>query len=147
MAGVKLWSPKGNLENGDTHIGLASGHTMVIPHAKTGVEVPSRFRKEAIARGCIPVGMADEEEEGEGFDRNKVIKTAIKKMLESDEPSMFTRDGKPNLGKLVELCGFSIDRNEANRVFDELNREADPEGADDDDKPTLTQVSSPAGTK
>ena len=48
---VNLWSP-----SGDCHIGLTSGHTFIVPSDSAGAEVPPRFRRAAIALGCIPVG-------------------------------------------------------------------------------------------
>jgi hypothetical protein len=116
---VKLWSP-----DGDCHIGLTSGHTMIVPADKAGIDVPARFRKEAIARGCIPVGMApDEPEETSGFDRRRTIKEAIKKMLDSDEDGLFTGDGKPVISKLSARTGFTVDRSEANAAWDEMQKE------------------------
>ena len=55
---ARLWSPRG-----DCHIGLRSGHTFVVPGDEQGIEVPQRFRREALARGCITVGSGAEESE------------------------------------------------------------------------------------
>jgi hypothetical protein len=121
--GVMMWHPEA-----DCHIGLTSGHTMVVPHDKKGTEVIARFRAAAIAAGCLPVGMEpDEETEPTGFDRKRVIKQAIEKMLASDEDGLFTGDGKPNVLKLSARVGFTVDRSEANRVWDEMQK-----GEDDD---------------
>jgi hypothetical protein len=122
---VKMWSP-----GGDCHIGLTSGHTMLVPANQAGIEVPQRFRREAISRGCLPVGMEpDEPEAGSGFDRRATIKAAINRMLNSDEDGMFTGDGKPVLSKLNALVGFTVDRSEVNSVWDEMQKE-DPENDD-----------------
>lgn len=138
---VKMWSPKGNMPNGDTHIALTSGHTFIIPRDKEGIEIPTRFRKEAIARGCLPVGMEEETDESNSFDRDKVIRESIQKMLESEDPTMFSTDGKPALDKLSALCGFGLSRGEANQVWDKMCR-------DDDDTTTTSNITSePIGKK
>lgn len=129
---VKLWSPAG-----DCHIGLTSGHTFLIPADKAGIEVPQKFRREAIARGCLPVGMEpDEIEAGQGFDRQAVIKSAMNKMMDSSEDGMFTSDGRPVLAKLAALCGFAVDRSEANRVWDQMQKD-DP---DSDAAPDVVSI-------
>jgi hypothetical protein len=132
---VKLWHPKK-----DCHIGLTSGYTMTIPNHQDGVEVHARFRREAIARGCLPVGMNEDVEEPTGFDRAKVIRKNIQDMLEAEDPDLFTKDGKPVLKLLADRCGFTIDRNEVNRVWDGMNKEA----GEDDDAPTVIKVSAGA---
>ena len=55
---TRLWSP-----TGDCHIGLTTGHTFIVPGDERGIEVPQRFRRAAIARGCILVGSVAEEGE------------------------------------------------------------------------------------
>lgn len=130
---VNLWSPRGNMEDGSTHIALPSGHTLIIAHDKAGTAVPPRFRREAIARGCIPVGMEEEADDSQGFDREAVIREKIKIMLESDDTSMFTTDGKPVLDKLSGLCGFTLARSEVNRVWNDMMK-------DEDDVPETVSV-------
>jgi len=129
--GVWLWSPKGNQENGDTQIALTNGHTLVISGDRAGTKVPLMFRKEAISRGCIPVGMEEEEDQTGGFDRIAAIRGKIQEMLVAEDRNMFTTDGKPSLTVLARLCGFQLDRNEVNRVWDEMMKES----AKDDDGP------------
>ena len=118
---VKMWSP-----TGDQHIALTSGHTFVVPGDKAGIEVPQKFHREAIARGCIPVGMEPEApEEAGGFDRVAVIKERIRGMLNSDDPTYFTADGKPSQTALSKLCGFNVDRHERDAIWKAI--ENDPE--------------------
>lgn len=127
---IKMWSPKGNLDSGDTVITLLSGHSFIIPHNPTGVEVPTRFQKEAIAKGCIPVGMAPEQdEEVNTFDRHGHIRTQMRKMMQGDDPAYFTTDGKPNLGVLTKLCGFQVNWLERDKLWNEVAE--DPDGAKD----------------
>lgn len=130
---VRLWSPNGNMDDKSTHLSLSSGHTLVVSHDKAGTAVPLRFRKEAIARGCIPVGMEEESDENPTFDRETVIREKIKIMLESDDAAMFTTDGKPVLDKLSGLCGFALARSEVNRVWEAMMK-------DEDDAPEVVSV-------
>lgn len=57
------------MADGSTHIGLTNGHTFVVPHDHAGIEVPAKFRREALARGCIPVGAEPEKTQPDTFDR------------------------------------------------------------------------------
>ena len=127
IAGVAMWSPKGNQPDGSTHIGLTTGHTFIIPHDKAGIVVPSKFRKDAIARGCLPVGMEPEEEEAAGFDRKALIRAKIEEMKDSDEANAFTVDGKPNLTMLAKLCGFQLERSEVSQVWNSMTSDDDGE--------------------
>ena len=85
---VRMWSPKG-----DCHIALTSGHTIIIPGDESGTDmakVPAglrpKFRKEALARGCLPVGMQPEpEEEGNTFDRDGTIKAKMSDGLKENK--------------------------------------------------------------
>jgi hypothetical protein len=121
--GVSLWSPKGNLPDGSMQISLTSGHSIIIPHDRKGVPVPKRFRSEAIARGCLPVGMEeDAPDAGQGPDRTMIIRRCIQEMMDSSEPGLFTTSGQPALPPLSARCGFTLSRNEVNRVFDEMNK-------------------------
>jgi hypothetical protein len=72
----KLWSP-----SGDCHIGLTSGHTFIVPGHKAGVEVPQMFRRLAIARGCIAVGMEHAATEADPFDKAAAIRKAEKRRM------------------------------------------------------------------
>jgi hypothetical protein len=131
---VKMWS--GNRAD-DVQIGLTSGHTFIVPRNKEGVEVPQRFRREALSRGCLPVGMEPEEEEAQGFDRQAVIKSAINAMLESEEEGLFTGDGKPNLTKLSAKVGFTVERAERDRIW---STEFEKSEDDNDSKPSMLDV-------
>jgi hypothetical protein len=121
---VKMWHPEG-----DCQIGLTSGHTIVVSGLPTGTEIPRMFRREAIARGCIPVGMSPEDlddEKSKGFDRNAHIKGVMRKMLEStDDADAFDPDGKPNLVKVSALAGFTVERHERDSLWEELENDLD----------------------
>jgi len=133
-AGVAMWSPTGNQPDGSTHIGLTSGHTFIVPHDRAGIVVPAKFRREAIAHGCLPVGMEPEPEEAStAFDRKAVIRQKIEQMKDSDDPEAFTKDGRPNLIVLAKLCGFQLDRSEVTQVWNAMT-------VDDDEAEVVSTV-------
>lgn len=101
------------------HIALTSGHSIVIE--PEGTEVPALFQKEAVARGAFPVGIEEAAPlEGQTFDRAQTIKDAINQMLDGDEEENFTNDGKPDLRKLRAIVGFTVARDEADKLFAEV---------------------------
>ena len=105
-------------------IGLTSGHTIVI--TPDGDDVPPIFRREAIARGAIPVGIPGAEETraalngtaGEpAADRPQAIQAALQAMLDGGEEGDFTAEGKPNLTKLKGRLGFAVSREEVDAAW------------------------------
>ena len=113
-----------NFDGPAIHIALTSGHTAIVPATRDvpeGVELEVIFRKEAIARGAVPVGISVEEKPQEpAFDRVKVIRDAIHQMLNGNEENAFTNDGKPDLRKLNAVVGFSVDRSERDAIWAEF---------------------------
>lgn len=101
--------------NEDVMVALTSGHTCVV--TPKGSTVEPRFRKEAIARGCVPVGLGTEEaSEAKEKTKSELIQDGINKMLEGDDEGAFTNDGKPDAKKLSQVVGFTVtasDRDEA----------------------------------
>lgn len=84
-------------------LGLTSGHTVVVP--REGVELDAKWNKTAIAAGCIPGTLTDEEAAmlaaGDaaaasvpGFDRHGEITKVLTKMLDSTEEGLFRQDGR-----------------------------------------------------
>lgn len=112
---------------GDIHLALRSGHTTVI--TPEGVELPDMFHREAIARGCIPVGVSG----GAGvpvqgaskeFVRADVITEAMKEMLVAQAEGDFTASGAPNIDRLSAKCGFRVEREERDSLWEQLEAEA-----------------------
>lgn len=101
----------------DVQIGLTSGHTAVV--TTDGNELAAMFHKEAIARGCLPVGIPGEDHAGEAsaFDRSAVIAKAIDGMLDGASEGDFTADGKPDVRKLSGYCGFTVSREERDAAW------------------------------
>ena len=113
-----------NYNNPAIHIALTSGHTAIVPATRDvpeGVELEVIFRKEAIARGAVPVGISVEEKPQEpACERVKVIVYAIRQMLNGNEENAFTNDGKPDLRKLNAIVGFTVERSERDSIWAEF---------------------------
>jgi len=106
------------------HIGLTSGHTLVIPGDAEGVDVPLIFRREALSRGAVPPGEAIDPATPAGtpgLDRAEVIRDALNDMLDGGSEDDFTADGKPNLRKLNSRLGFQASREEADKIWAEVS--------------------------
>jgi hypothetical protein len=126
-----MWAPAPNHPDG-THIGLTNGTTFLVTKDREGVVVPPAFRKEAIARGCILVGMEPDTESPEAFNRDVLIRTKMESMLHSDDPGYFDSMGKPSLTVLGRLCGFTVDRMERDKLWAEVEAGTLGKGSDDE---------------
>lgn len=109
-------------------IALLSGHSLTIqPDGST--DVPVIFRKEALARECVPAGMEIEgATPGTVPNRDELLLKAIGKMLDSDDATAFTGDGRPNATKLAEIVGFTVtskERDTAWAKYQELEAKGD----------------------
>lgn len=112
------------------YLGLTSGHTVVV--TREGVDLDAKWNREAIANGCIPGTLTDEEAallaaggpaaaNVPGFNREAEIKKVLEKMLDStEEDGMFRQDGRPDLRKVNSMLGFQADRTEVDKVWDAL---------------------------
>ena len=72
---LKLWAP--HHRNG-CHLGLTNGTTFLVPNDRAGIEVPAEFRRAAIARGCLPVGMEPELPEHDTFMKATTMRPAVR---------------------------------------------------------------------
>ena len=105
----------------EVHIALTSGHTAVVGVEPT--ELAKMFHKEAIARGCLPEGVEDDEPvQAGGFDRVDVITKAMNAMLDGGEEGDFTKAGKPDLSKLSARVGFNVPRVEADQIWEVVSK-------------------------
>lgn len=105
----------------DVHISLTTGHTAVI--GVEPAELEKKFHKEAIARGCLPEGVdEDEPEKPEGFNRVEAITKAMNAMLDGGDEGDFTAAGKPNLAKLSDRVGFNVPRVEADQIWEVVSK-------------------------
>ena len=116
---MRLRSPS----NQDLHIGLTSGHTLVIPATDEGVDVPVHFRREALARGAVPPGevIDPEKPKATGFDRAEAIRGVLNDMLDGGSEDDFTAAGKPDLRKLNARLGFQASREEVDKIWAEVS--------------------------
>jgi hypothetical protein len=105
----------------DIHIALTSGHTTIV--TPEGNDIDKMFAKEAIARGCLPEGVSDEDVKvSGGFDRAKVIADVLNGMLDGGDEKDFTSHGKPDLKRLNSLLGFQISRAEADAAWENVTK-------------------------
>ena len=122
---MKFKSTQVNADTGvveDTHVALTTGHTVVI--TAEGNEIESRFHKEAIAAGCVPIGLSEDdasESTSKGFNRKERIRECLNAMMDGNDPEDFTAVGRPNINRLKALVGFNFDRAEADAIWDELS--------------------------
>lgn len=101
------------------HIALVTGHTAIV--SPEGNELQAIFHKEAIARGCLPEGVQpDAPPAPPEFDRKRVISDAMRAMLAGKDEADFRSDGKPDLRKLNARVGFTVARDEADALFEEV---------------------------
>ena len=113
-----------------TMISLTSGHTAKV--TGKGTDLHKRFHREALARGCVPVGVPLDDDQGLPQERRMdLIRSAIERMLDSDEDGMFTADGKPNTKKLSALCGFTVSNSERDGAWESM-QEGSGEGGEGD---------------
>lgn len=99
-------------------VALLSGHTCVV--SPDGTDIEPRFRKEAIARGCTPMGVgADEAPAAPDPEASKfaLICAGIEKMLNGDDDGAFTNDGRPQVSKLSEVVGFTVTAGERDEAW------------------------------
>jgi hypothetical protein len=113
-------------------VALLSGHIAIVP--PDGADLPRHFHEAAVAAGCLTERDAPAQEAG-GPDRRALIKQAIQTMIDTGDTTLFTRAGYPVLAKLSKFAGFSVERTEAERIFqDEFQRAPVPvDVAQDDD--------------
>ena len=101
------------------HLALTSGHTAVV--TTEGVELDAVFHRAAIANGCLPEGVSsDVPQPGTEPTRKDIIVGAMNAMLDGKDEKDFNADGRINLARLNARLGFSIAREEADAVFEEI---------------------------
>ncbi len=106
----------------DVFMSLTTGHTAIVGVELT--ELDKMFHKEAIARGCLPEGVAEDQapDTSGAFNRKEVIVNAINEMLDGGDEDDFTSTGKPDLRKLNAKVGFQVARNEADAIWEEISK-------------------------
>lgn len=102
-------------------VGLTSGHTCAIPPLSEenpiGVEVEPRFRREAIVKGASFEGDAQLPPKEKVATRGELIRAALEKMLDGNDPAEFKRDGTPDLKSVIRRVGFMVKREECDAAW------------------------------
>lgn len=107
-------------------LGLVSGHMATV--TPEGTELEPRFRRKAIAEGCIPMGIGDVDvpvRTEPVFDRTSAIREALIKMIEDGREEDFNSHGRPNPIRVRELIGINVESAEVHAVFDKMTAEAE----------------------
>lgn len=108
-------------------VALLTGHTCVV--TPQGNDVEPRFRKEAIARGCMLMGAGNDEGDGpREASKSELIQKGIDKMLDGDDDGAFTGDGKPDSRKLSEVVGFTVTAAERDEAWAVVQRSTVADG-------------------
>lgn len=109
---MKFTSPT----NEDIQINLDNGYSGTV-FAGRYEELHPMFHREALMAGAIVEGLEDSlaASSGDGsteIGRADAIISALRAMVESGNPDDFTQSGQPKIGKVRELVGMGIDREE-----------------------------------
>lgn len=110
---MKFTSPT----NEDIQINLDNGYSGTV-FAGRYEELHPMFHREALMAGAIVEGLEDSltaPSTGgatEIIGRADAIISALRAMVESGNPDDFTQSGQPKIGKVRELVGMGIDREE-----------------------------------
>ncbi|MGH8443783.1 MAG: hypothetical protein ACREVL_00895 [Solimonas sp.] len=115
-------------------IGLTSGHTLVI--TPEGTETESRFRKEAIAKRCVPCGVGDvegAEPKGEPTKADLIL-SAVEKLIDEGTEADFDQSGKPKLAKVSAIAGFTVKKGELDTAWTKLQDSLKDESGDGEGK-------------
>lgn len=103
-------------------IALLTGHSMCVHRTSPidqlgGTPVPVKFRKEAIQRGCDPVGLDIEEEEEEVETRSDLILKALEAVIERNDADEIESTGRPKLAAVKKEAGFGVTKAELDVAF------------------------------
>lgn len=110
------------------HIALLSGHAITIgPEAR---DVPVMFRRDALAKGCLPEGVSAAElnaveQAPTEKDKPALLDAAIKTMLEGNNPDDFTGAGLPNRKKISAIVGWNVTAEDLTAAWQKVEAEAD----------------------
>lgn len=109
--------------NAGLHIGFKKGNP---------THVPQRFVQLALNMGAEPVEGSKVEADQIQNDSDKEVleearraqklREAIDQLIERNHSGDFTAGGRPNMKKLSAIVGFDADRDEVEKVFDEMRQ-------------------------
>lgn len=102
---------------------LVTGHTAVI--TAEGTDLDKMFHKEAMQRGALLEGGLDSDDLSTQVKNRAIeIKDALQAMRDGAAPADFTKEGKPDLRKLIAKLGFQVSRDEVDAYWEELSEDA-----------------------
>lgn len=106
-------------------ISLLSGHSLCVHRVspadgEAGTPVPTRFRKEAIAQGCNPVGVEVDDEQEQGKTKSDLIIDAIEAVLTRGDADDLEADGTPKLAAVKKQAGMGITKAEFEIAFEAI---------------------------
>lgn len=104
-----------------------SSHSMCVHRTNPvdglpGTPVPVRFRKEAIIKGCAPVGVEVDEDEEEGDNKSALILKAVEAVIERNDSDEVDANGRPKLAAVKKEAGFGVTKVELDAAFDAFER-------------------------
>jgi hypothetical protein len=108
-------------------IALLSGHSMCIHRVHPtdqlpGTEIPVRFRKEALAKGCAPVGVDIDEDEEQGDTKSDLILKAVEAVIDRNDSDEVDANGRPKLAAVKKQAGMNVTKVELDAAFDAFEK-------------------------
>lgn len=113
MASPRFLPPR---DMSDKHLANTQGHSFVVypvdpVDGLAGTCVPERFRRDAVAEGCLIVGVDDHDSSSNGgpIDEKQVlIVEAITRIMERDDGDELDGEGNPKLDAVKKEAGFGV---------------------------------------
>jgi len=108
-------------------IALLSGHSMCVHRQhptedQPGTAIPVRFRKEALAKGCSPVGVDIDEDEEQSDTKSDLILKAVEAVIDRNDSDEVDANGRPKLAAVKKQVGFTITKVELDAAFDTFEK-------------------------
>ena len=108
-------------------IALLTGHSMCVHRTHpedgaAGTAIPVRFRKEALARGCAPVGVDIDEDEEQTATKSELILKAVEAVIERNDSDEVDAHGRPKLAAVKKQVGFTVTKVELDEAFDAFEK-------------------------
>lgn len=105
------------------HVALTTGHTAVI--TQEGTDLEPAFHREAIARGAVlEAGSGTSDLQSQQMVRTRTIIETLEAARDSNSQELFTKDGRPDLRKLIGKLGFTVTREEVDAHWAEITADA-----------------------
>jgi hypothetical protein len=104
-----------------------SGHSMCVHRTNPvddlpGTAVSVRFRKEAISKGCVPVGVEVDEDEEEGDSKATLILKAVEAVIDRNDADEVDATGRPKLAAVKKQAGFGVTKAEMDVAFEAFEK-------------------------